>query len=234
VLFDDVDKMPAAERQAFWPYLSGKVHHRGGRQLRPTAAVTYNPRAAQNGSQLLPSGWARRSVRLAADYARSGRGELRRTIEAYYRPDNADQRGRDRLDLAALRPPVSCLDPDALHILESTASMLVDPEGAWPKTGLELAALGRLALLGDGDHIRATVHTVVDYLMVASTAPGLVRPDWPALTADVRKWEATTGRGDLADALSAYQAARAAQAAETRTRRLGRERLDSFSALRRL
>ena len=64
VVFDDVDKMPAEVRQAFWPYLRGSVWQgteSQERALRPVAAVTYNPRPGRDPDTLLPPGWARRS-----------------------------------------------------------------------------------------------------------------------------------------------------------------------------
>lgn len=223
VVFDDVDKMPAQVRQAFWPYLRGEVRQLTEgqtRRLRPVAAVTYNPRAGQDPDLLLPTGWARRSLLLDADYALAHRGELRQAVAGYYRPGNAGQRARDRLDLDALRPPAANLDGDGVAVLETVATMFVDPDRAWPSTGLELAALGRAALLGNDGPLRAAVATAVDYLMVASTVAGVVREDWPAYTAEIVRWEAQAGRRDIADLVAAYQSARSAQSSEARTRRL--------------
>jgi hypothetical protein len=149
-------------------------------------------------------------------------------------PDRPGRRaGQERLRLDSLAPPAVTLDPAAVAALEGCAAMFIDPERAWPKTGLELATLGRLALLGDGDHIRAAIMTAVDYLAVASTVPGLVREDWPAYCARILDWEAQAGRSDVAELLEAYEAGRREQLAAARSRRIVREVEDDALTRRR-
>lgn len=223
IILDDIDKMTWDERKALWLFFREKTRQRtegGTRVIRPTAAVTFNPISNRDPDTMLPTGWARRSVLLDADYARSERGDLRRSLEAYYRPGR--DHSRERLNLGSLVPPAIQLDDAALDVIESATHVFVDSDRAWPKTGLELAALGRLALLGDGDHIRASVVTLVDYITVCSTSPGVVADDWPARAHGFLEWEATAGRSEVRAAIDAYSAAADRAAAAARTRRIAR------------
>lgn len=233
VVFDDVDKWPAANRRAVWPYLSGgaRQYSEGQvRTLRPTTAVTYNPRAGQDPDRLLPTGWRRRSVLLDTDGVTAYRGEVRRALETYYRTPAA---GRPRLNLAALTPPADRLGQDAADVLETAGRCLADPGAAWPKTGLDLAAVGRLTLTGDGDQTRAAVLTAVDWLTVCSTVPGLVNQDWPSMCGALLSWEAQHGRREVADVLNAYQRGqREHRAAAARRRATRAVEADTLTASR--
>ena len=89
-----------------------------------------------------------------------------------------------------------------------------------------------MALLGDGDQLRATVATSVDYLMVTATTDGLVVDDWTGYAAALLEWEAQTGRSDVADALAGYQAARRTHHAVARAGRVTRA-VEADSVIRR-
>lgn len=203
VLFDEADKAPRESRAAVWRYLRGqgrvRVEGAGLQAIRPTSLVAGNREYGDDPWGMLPPGSQRRVALLSTTYLDLARTrELGDHLRTVLRP------GLDpacRLDLARLSLPATTLDPAADKVLRSVQGLATDQMGALPLDGLEMAALGRLALRGDGEHLAAAVATAIDYLAVMSTTPGLIRPDWPAGLRAVRAWAEDGGRGDVLTAL---------------------------------
>lgn len=183
LVLDEWDKADREVQRHGWRYFDGKLRVRaetGWQEMRPTPLLTANG----DPDQVTRPEYRRRSAVLSTA-AMVGRGReigrlLRRLSPA------------DRLDLPRLVPPAR-LEDDALAVLEVAEEMLTEAgREEFDLPGLELATLGRCALLGAGaDHQLAALGTVVAYLQVTETRPGHVRPGWSLDAAAVREQHGT-------------------------------------------
>lgn len=223
VVFDEIDKAPPAARTAVWRYLRGQgvVYVEGEpHEVRPVAMVAGNPPEGAAGDParaLLPEGTRRRSVILSTGYVGGRTGELAERIDAGMRSLTP----ADRLALARLRPPLVELPVEVRAVLREAGRMVTPAHGPTPFLGLEAAALGRLALAG-GDPMAATVGTLVDYLAVTGTTPGMVDPGWLARAAGLRAWVADGGHGDVAGVLESIERGQDAARSASRELRVSR------------
>lgn len=227
VLFDELDKAPEPARRAAWRYIRGQglvVIEGREHELRPVAMVAANPPADQARLwELAPEGTRRRAVMLNAGYLSP---ERRQELGDHLRRVLPKLSPLDRLSLDRLPELPATLDDEAAELLAAVRVMALPALGPLPAVGLELAALGRLALLADGDHVRAAVGTAIDYLTVTATTPGLVHPDWPDSMSKVRQWAADGGRDEVTAALD-----RAARARETSRELVRRQTVERNTAV---
>jgi hypothetical protein len=179
LVLDEWDKADREVQRHGWRYFDGKLRVRaetGWQEMRPTPLLTANGDPAQ----VTRPEYRRRSAVLSTA-AMAGRGrEIGRLLRRLS--------PTDRLDLGRLVPPAR-LDEAALAVLEVAEEFLTEAgREEFDLPGLELAALGRCALLGAGaDHELAALGTVVAYLQVTESRPGQVRPGWTLDAAAVRQ-----------------------------------------------
>jgi hypothetical protein len=244
VMLDELDKAPVPARAQAWRYLhgQGRVWAEGEmHELRPVAMVGANcPRAQYSHPWgLLPEGTVRRAVLLNPVCVDERRVELGDHLgEAMRALSPADRIALDRVAM-----PAEELEQGAREILRGLGRFALEALDSVPRRGLELAALGRLALLGDGDHVRAALATAADYLACMSTTPGLIDPGWPqALAALAEQADQDSGHGVVAVIENAQQAQAEARAQTRRTSlaeqagqdALVRDRAELAEGLRRL
>lgn len=170
VVLDEFDKADRGVQLQAWRYFQGRLRVRtenGVHELRPTPLLTANG----DPDQVTRQEYRRRSGVLFTG-AMAGRGREIGRLMRQLSP-------ADRLDLGRLVPPAR-LDDGALAVLEAAEEALTEAgREEFDLPGLELAALGRCALLGDGaDQELAAYATAVAYLQVTETRRGLVRERW--------------------------------------------------------
>lgn len=147
-------------------------------EIRPTVLLALNPADADRLGKIHEA-YQRRAAVLDTGYAAGRLDDLNTRLRDYYASHPSGP-----LNLPALRPPATALPAAAFAIIDSlreelteAGRMLLPDERA-----LEIAALGRAALLGAGDDVKAlqsaTLATCVSYLQVSETTPGQVRAEW--------------------------------------------------------
>jgi hypothetical protein len=219
VLLDEFDKAKPALQDRAWNYFRGTVAtpvEGVAHQLLPTPMLAANPPAKGDRLGALRTEYRRRSVVLDTGNM-AGRGrELVKHLRGFY----ANPTPADRLSLAGLVPPAA-LDQRALAVFEAAYEVLTEAGRAeWPEErALELATLGRLALLGPGaDHMTAAAATAVAYLTVAESVPGQVLDTgWQAVVAE---WAGQVAGGEsLTAALQRSSKAKAEALGQATTNR---------------
>ncbi len=179
VMLDEFDKAEEPVQRRAWLFLDGSLDQQLEDQvheLLPTPLLTANPPRSGDRYAHLRQEYRRRSVVLDTG-AMAGRShELEDLLGRFY----ATAAATDRLHLDALVPPAA-LDASALEVLRTVRHALT-PHGAEEFPGLralELATLGRCALLGDGaDQAAAAYATGVAYLQASESVPGQVAEGW--------------------------------------------------------
>jgi hypothetical protein len=226
VLLDEFDKADGPTQRRTWPYMLGEreVKTEGDRHvLRPTPLLTLNPPQRGDRYAALQPATRKRCVVLDTGWMRGRGAELGRMLRTFY--EAADP--RDRLALDRLKPPQR-LAPEAVQVLEQLAAGTTLTEAGREEfpgvRSLELAALGRCALLGpQADHVGAAVQTVIDYLIVTQTVAGQVEAGWGFDMATVRDYLGDGGQADQIEAALA-RACKAADAARETVHRARRTR----------
>jgi hypothetical protein len=188
LFLDELDKASPEVQRTALVYAQGEIRTNAEGQLHellPTAMLAANPPG--NGGDryaVLRPEYRRRSVVLDTSSMRGRSDEWERLLRPYY----ADQR-RPRLRLEQLMPPAGELPAQSRAFLEQVRGVLTDAgrEEFPGVVALELAALGRWALLGaDADPNLAAAVTAFGYLQVAETVPGQVQPGWQPDWATIR------------------------------------------------
>jgi hypothetical protein len=221
VLLDEFDKADRPVQIQASNYLTGKTRQQfEGRvhELLPTPLLTANPPVSGGRYRDLRPEYRRRSVVLDTA-AMAGRGrELERLLTRFY----AETSPADRLSLDRLVPPAR-LDDSARAPLE-LVDIALTPAGREEFPGvrsLELAALGRCALLGpDAAQDLAAYATALDYLQVTESVPGQVDEHWAYdFSLSVR---ANLG-ADAEELVAALERGRAQQQQAAQAARTGRQ-----------
>jgi hypothetical protein len=169
VALDELDKATGPLLRAALRLLQGdaKIDAEGQAvDVAPAAYATSNA-----GLGVLPESYRRRSACLDAAGLPEVSSVLARQILVRV----------PRLVLGHLAPPAAELPAAVLERMEGALRAGLTAAG-WPLCdvrALELAALGRAGLTGDGDLPGAALSTVVDYLELAVTT-GEAHPDWMA------------------------------------------------------
>lgn len=211
LLLDEFDKADEATRRQALAYLHDQPRRMVGaelRELRPTTLLAANPPTSGERYRMLRQEYRRRSVVLDTAGTR-GIGEvLRHTYDAWT--------PADRLDLEQLVPPADELPDAARGTLQSLADHVLTDAGREEFPGvaaLELAALGRWALLGaEADPGAAALGVAVAYAQATGTVPGMVNEGWQLDLAAIRSVLGADGEAIAA----AVERGRAEQAAAVR------------------
>lgn len=185
IFLDEFDKADLQVQARAWNYFRGTVATPAEGevyQLLPTPMLAANPPPKGGRLGALRPEYRRRSVVLDTG-SMAGRGrELAKHLRTFY----ADTTPADRLSLDGLVPPAA-LDKAALEVFEAGEQALTDAGRAeFPgDRALELATLGRLALLGPAtSHQMAAVGTMAAYLTVTESVSGQVIDGWQQALAD--------------------------------------------------
>jgi len=213
VVFDEWDNADDPLRRAALPYFQGTctVQLEGELvALHPVPMLAANPPAGRGRYDHLRGEYRRRSVVLDT-------GDRRRPeLVVFHRQAVL---GRPLLPLEQLVPPATELDAQSTGIIDMLHEVL-STEGqdqAPPAQALELAALGRAALLGPGADLRhAAYATVLSYLVVTETIDGgrQVAEGWQLDVRAIQEWLGPGVGGDLEAAMQRARDARAARAAD--------------------
>jgi hypothetical protein len=208
VVLDEFDKAEEPVQRRAWVYLhdsmdqqlEDRVH-----ELLPTPLLAANPPATGDRYRALRPEYRRRSVVLDTGGMVHRGGDLDDLLRAFY----ASTAATDRLPLERLVPPAT-LEPRALDVLRSVRNVLTDAgKSEYPSRGLEMATLGRCALMGPGaDHELAAFATSVAYLQATESVPGQVVDGWMQPLGDMRAAFGEAGTS-VAAALERGQAERA-------------------------
>lgn len=179
LLLDEVDKATEPVRRLAMIYAHGESQQSAEGQvhdLHPTVMLAANPpRSSRERYDVVRPEYRRRSAVLDTGFMRSRRTEVEQLLRAHY-----DRTPRPRLSLDRLTVPQG-LSPGALATIGSLMHVLTSAGAEeFPGTrSLELAALGRCALIGPGaDDRLAAVSVAIDYLHVTETVPGQIRRGW--------------------------------------------------------
>lgn len=219
VFFDELDNADEAKRRAVLPYLQGMARVRVEGHVvpwRPTTMVAANPPRRGDRYGQLREEYRRRCVVLDAGDAYQG-DVLGRALRPFY---EKHQPGRPLLSIDHLVPPAASLPESAREVLAIVREVLTETgQRRLPLLGLEMAALGRAALLGpDADLRTAAYATMVSYLGTIETLQGEaeLRPDgWHLEAEAVRRAVASdAGVEQLAAAVARAKQHRANRHAE--------------------
>ena len=178
VCFDEFDKADEPLRRAVLPYFQGEIPVTLEGQaflFRPTPMLAANPPERSGRYAQLRQEYRRRCVVL--DTGDTAPPELEANLLAYY----GDRQRRPLLSLDRLAPPADTLPDPAREVLGTVRRVLTKAgEEEFPGLrALELAALGRAALLGSDVDLRlAALATGLSYLACAETVPGQVVEGW--------------------------------------------------------
>jgi len=215
LLLDEFDKADDATRRQALAYLHDQPRRMVGselRDLKPTTLLAANPPTSGERYRMLRQEYRRRSVVLDTAGTKGIADVLRHTYDAW--------RPADRLDLAQLEPPADELPDPARAVLQSLVDNVLTEDGStddFPGVpALELAALGRWALLGpDADPAAAALGVAVAYAQVTGTVPGMVKDGWQLDLAAVRSALGADGEA-IAAAVERGRAERATAVDEVR------------------
>jgi hypothetical protein len=232
LLLDEFDKGDDAVRRVAWAFFQGQtaVRHEGLLwDIRPVPMLAANPPQTGDRYRLLRPEYRRRSVVLDTGYMRGRGHEIEDVLTGYYQAARPGALSLDRLT-----PPAARLDDRGRAVLRSVRHVLTEAgREEFPGTeAVELATLGRLALMGSDDHALAAFATTLAYLQVAATVPGQVIEGWQP---DMRALRAQLGDGAaaLAGAVDRGRAGRAAAIRHARGAVVGQEKLsDELTAAR--
>lgn len=217
VFFDELDNADEPVRRAVLPYLQGqlRVNVEGEAvTYRPTPMVAANPPRSTARYSQLRTEYRRRCVVLDVGDAYRG-AELEAALLPFY---EALTPGRPLLPLEQLEPPAVRLPEEARQVLGKIRDVLTE-QGLrlLPLRQLELATLGRAALLGpDVDVKLAAYATITSYLGTAETLQDgpEVEPTWHLNMDAVRSvLDSQVGVEHLDAAIARAQAHRAARLA---------------------
>lgn len=215
VVLDEFDKAEAPVQRRAWVYLDGALRQQlegAVHELLPTTLLTANPPKKGERYRDLRPEYLRRSVTLDTGRLAGRSGAVEDLLTAFY----ATTSPADRLSLERLVPPADHLAPAALDVLKLARDQALTDAGreAFPGVrSLELAALGRCALLGpDADEQTAAWATAVAYLQASESVPGQVVEQWGPDLATMR--QALVGGEAIAAALERGRAERTVAMAE--------------------
>lgn len=178
VCFDEFDKGDEPIRRAVWPFFQGELELVLEDALvisRPTPMLAANP--PESGARLgqLRPEYRRRSVVL--DVGTDPPAHLGRRLRELY----AVELRAPAIDLARVTPPGETLPDAALAVLELIPRALTETgRKEFPGVdALELATLGRAALLGPDADLQVAAYAIgCAYLTCAETLPDRVAAGW--------------------------------------------------------
>ncbi len=222
LLLDEFDKADRTAQTMGWAFFQGETiaqHEGHAWPVRPVPVLNANPPGTGGRYRGLRPEYRRRCAVLDTGYMRGRGGAIEDMLTGYYR---SARPGVLRLD--QLQPPAARLSDEGLAVLRLVRDALTDAgREEFPGVdALELAALGRLALAGTGDHRTAAYATGLDYLLVTDTVPGQVAPGWQLDMAAVRRFLGDDAAGPLAAVVDAARTGRDQAAAHARTQAAGR------------
>jgi len=201
VVLDEIDKAPSDLRTAVLKLLQGETRVPGeGDQVlavAPTVLAITN-----SGPASIRAEYRRRAVVLDTGPLLPLLGDLDQVARRMLAPGTLA-----RIDLGATVPPLTELDGDSLDVMRTLLRRVLS-DAAWrecDRQGLELAALGRLAL-GCSDIETAVVATVVDYAACAWTTGQVDMTGLADLHQGIRD-QAGQGGAGMPDVLGALDAA---------------------------
>lgn len=181
VLVDELGKRGAESgtARAVAAYAQGTVRVKAEGEMhpwKPTAMLVANPPSGPRADRfaVFPPEYRRRAVVLDTETLRGRRGEIDAALEAWDRRTSPP-----RLRLEQLRPP-AVLGEGPSEMLRSVRHVLTEAgQEAFDFPAMRRAALGYLALLGEGAREQeAVVYAITDYLTVTETLDGEVDPSW--------------------------------------------------------
>lgn len=225
LLLDEFDKADRTAQTMGWAFFQGETiaqHEGQAWPVRPVPVLTANPPGTGARGRLLRPEYRRRCAVLDTGYMRGRGGILEDMLTAYYRDARP---GMLRID--QLTPPADRLSGTGLDVLRLVRDVLTDAgREEFPGVdALELAALGRLALAGTGDHRAAAYATGLDYLLVSETVTGQVAHGWQLDMAAVRRFLGDDAAGPLAVVVDAARAGRERATAHARAQAVDREKI---------